>query len=228
MGLHLFGQVAPLGPVDRPFEQHADRRGGGMLDETELRREIDLPRRQVGAAGNIANRTLRDDREGLDARLAVLQIDGAVEGVDRRSPPGQAAFRRADEGGDIVEGFEPGKRVDLAADRRQVHAVDDTLAAVRVARPAREPTTSRAVRPWRATSPSIVALPETTSTSATSSRRAATSASASRNATRPVGIDPAARLPSASNAPSKSRPRSERKVNVPSDAARSTLACSIR
>ena len=66
--------------------------------------------------------------ERLDARLAVPHGDDTVEGADRRLPTGEAPLHRGDEARDVVELVEFGECADLAADRRQVHALDGALA----------------------------------------------------------------------------------------------------
>ena len=79
MGLHVLDHVAALGRIDRPFEAYADRRCIRVLGEAELRREIQLPRRQVSGAADIADAAVRDHLEAVDTRLAVLNPHGAVE-----------------------------------------------------------------------------------------------------------------------------------------------------
>ena len=88
MRLHVRDQIAALGPVDRPLEPYAHRRGIRVLGEAEQRREVQLPRRHVGGAADFADAPLGDDLEAVDACLAVLYPHGAIEGADCRSPVG--------------------------------------------------------------------------------------------------------------------------------------------
>ena len=57
-----------------------------MRGKTEQRREVELPRGQIGGAADIADTSVDDDLEAVDARLAVLNPHDAVEGLDRRLP----------------------------------------------------------------------------------------------------------------------------------------------